>query len=166
MPSDKDLQKVKQLLDVAEINLRQAKNILFVAELSGKAKNLSTTESDVVEGVFSGDAMVDGDNKSYPVPANYASKSKLVAGDILKLTILADGTFLFKQIGPVKRKKLVGELVEISDNEFVVKSGESEYRVLPASITYFKAKAGDKITILAPESEISEWAAVENIIES
>ena len=31
--------------------------------------------------------MIGPDGKNYPVPANYASKSKLIEGDILKLTI-------------------------------------------------------------------------------
>jgi hypothetical protein len=87
-----------------------------------------------------------------------------VAGDILKLTILDDGSYLFKQIGPVARKKLTGILKELSDGKFVVESGAVEYRVLPASVTYFKIKAEDKLTILVPEAEESVWAAVENII--
>ncbi|MEJ0073033.1 MAG: hypothetical protein WDN27_03050 [Candidatus Saccharibacteria bacterium] len=44
------------------------------------------------------------------MPANYASKSKLVQGDILKLTIADDGAFLYKQIGPIARKQVVGAL--------------------------------------------------------
>ena len=54
--------------------------------------------------------MVGSDGKNYPVPANYASKSKLVQGDILKLTIADDGAFLYKQIGPIPRKQVVGKL--------------------------------------------------------
>ena len=57
----------------------------------------------VIEGVFDGQNMVGSDGKTYPVPANYASKSKLVQGDILKLTIAEDGAFLYKQIGPIPR---------------------------------------------------------------
>ena len=41
----------------------------------------------VVEGVFNGQNMIGGDGEEYPIPANYSSKSKLVEGDILKLTI-------------------------------------------------------------------------------
>ena len=99
------------------------------------------------------------------MPANYASKSKLVCGDILKLTILDDGTFLYKQIGPVKRTKLIGELIEIDGGKYVVKTATAQFQVLPASVTYFKASAGDKLTILIPEETTSEWAAVENIIK-
>lgn len=166
MPTEKELEKVKQILDRVETDIRAAKNVLFSSGLASKAKNLSQLDGKVVEGIFDGTGMIDSEGKSYQVPANYASKSKLVSGDVLKLTILDDGTFLYKQIGPVRRKKLVGELVEIDDGKYAVKTDDLEYRVLPASVTYFKAKVGDKLTILIPEESISEWAAVENLIES
>ena len=56
----------------------------------------------IVEGVFNGQIMIGPDGKQYSVPANYASKSKLVEGDILKLTIDKDGSFIFKQISRLK----------------------------------------------------------------
>ena len=166
MPTEKELERVKQLLDAAEASIRQAKNVLFTAELSDMTKDLSNGDSKVIEGVFNGESMVGPDKKIYPVPANYASKSKLVSGDVLKLTILDDGTFLYKQIGPVKRKKVVGELIEVGDGKYIVDTKNAEYQVLPASVTYFKAKSGDKLTILLPEAGVSEWAAVENLLES
>lgn len=165
MPDEKELQTVKQLLDLAENNLRQVKNILFSKEYAKKAEELkSNDDNQVIEGVFDGEKMVAQNKKTYLVPSNYASKSKLVAGDILKLTILEDGSYLFKQIGPVPRKKLTGILKEAADGKFVVVCGAAEYRVLPASVTYFKIKVDDKLTILVPEDAESVWGAVENII--
>lgn len=166
MPTEKELEKVKQLLDHAEADIRAAKSVLFKAELSSKAKSLSSLPGRVIEGVFDGQAMIGPSEKSYQVPANYASKSKLVSGDILKLTMLDDGTFMYKQIGPVKRIKLIGELLEIDNGKYAVKTDEAEFQVLPASVTYFKAKPGDKLTILVSEENVSEWAAVENLLES
>lgn len=167
MTETKDLSKIKQLLDAAEANLRQVKEILFSAELSKKASSLTHGDSSkIIEGVFNGEAMVGPDEKHYPVPANYASKSKLVCGDILKLTILEDGSFLYKQIGPVKRIKIIGELGEEIDGRFRVKCDDKNYNVLPASVTYFKARPGDKLTVMVPEDGAVEWAAVENLYES
>ena len=166
MADDKDLEKIKQLLDVAENNIRQAKSILFVSELGKRAARLDEVEDGkIVEGIFNGDGMIGPRKKQFPVPANYASKSKLIPGDLLKLTILPDGSFVFKQIGPVPRKKVVGLLQEIGEGKFIVRVGEKEYSVLSASITYFKAENGDKLTIIVPEENESEWAAVENLIE-
>ena len=105
--------------------------------------------------------MVGSDSKTYPVPANYASKSKLVQGDILKLTIADDGSFLYKQIGPIPRKQIVGTL-KLENGHYFVEVGEKNYRVLLASVTYFKAKPGDQVSVNVPEDETTaEWAALE-----
>src|SRR5690606_9116322 len=114
----------------------------------------------IIEGVFAGQNMVGSDGKTYPVPANYASKSKLVQGDILKLTIAEDGAFLYKQIGPVARKQVIGVLSQ-KDGHYTVNHDGKDYRVLLASVTYFKAKPGDQVSINIPEDGNAEWAALE-----
>jgi hypothetical protein len=105
--------------------------------------------------------MVGSDGKSYPVPANYASKSKLVQGDILKLTIADDGAFMYKQIGPIPRKQVVGVLIQENGHYYVDVNGR-KLRVLLASVTYFKAKPGDQVSVNIPEDDShAEWAALE-----
>lgn len=119
----------------------------------------------VIEGVFDGQKMVGPDGRQYAVPANYASKSKLVEGDLLKLSITEKGAFIFKQIGPTARRRLLGVLERSPlSTDFNVRVGERKYRVLTASVTYFRGKDGDEVTILVPENEESKWAAVENIL--
>ena len=51
-----------------------------------------------VEGKFDGTFMVANDGKMYPVPMNYASKTKLIPGDMLKLRIMEDGKLIYKVI--------------------------------------------------------------------
>ena len=115
----------------------------------------------IIEGVFDGQNMVGSDGKTYPVPANYASKSKLVQGDILKLTIAEDGAFLYKQIGPIPRKQVVGAL-KLENGHYFVSVGDRDFRVLLASVTYFKAKPGDQVSVNVPEDDsTAEWAAIE-----
>ncbi|HET6924699.1 MAG TPA: hypothetical protein VFH39_02635, partial [Candidatus Saccharimonadales bacterium] len=90
-----------------------------------------------------------------------ASKSKLVQGDILKLTISQDGSFLYKQIGPVPRKQVVGTL-KLENGHYLVEVGQKQYRVLLASVTYFKAKPGDQVSVNVPEDDSNaDWAALE-----
>ena len=126
---------------------------------------LSDPNGKVIEGFFNGEGMIDSEAKKYPVPANYASKSKLVSGDALKLTILQNGTFIFKQTGPIDRDRRVGILkINKSGKPTVITEKKDNYEVLPASITYFKAKTGDKLTILVPKDKKSKWAAVESIL--
>ena len=120
----------------------------------------------VVEGVFDGMGMVGDDGKSYLVPPNYASKSKLVEGDMLKLTIGARGNFIYKQIGPIERQRIIGTLAyDQETGQYLVVAGGRSWKVLKASITYFKADAGDEAVILAPKNAPSKWAAVENVIK-
>jgi hypothetical protein len=108
-------------------------------------------------------ASYDGpDGKNYPVPANYASKSKLIEGDLLKLTIADDGSFLYKQIGPVARHQVIGTLLQ-HDGAYFVEVAGHEYRILLASVTYFKVHVGDQVSIVIPEdNRDAVWAAVES----
>ena len=120
----------------------------------------------IIEGIFDGKGMVGPDGKEYPIPPNYASKSKLVEGDLLKLTVTPTGAFIFKQIGPIERDRKVGALTHDREvDEFAVIVGDKKYRVLKASITYFRGADGDEAVILTPKHSPSKWAAVENVIK-
>lgn len=120
----------------------------------------------VVEGVFDGERMMGTDGIKYNVPPNYASKSKLVEGDVMKLVIKEDGTFIYKQIGPVERQRVVGKLAmdDYSNYAMMGEDGMS-YRILTASVTYFKGEPGDEVVGLVPKGQKVSWAAVENIIK-
>ncbi len=166
-----------QMIDAAEKNIQSAKQLLkemmggpvtkaSLAQFAEKAGSLSVSEGGkVIEGVFDGQNMIGPDKKQYPVPANYASKSKLIEGDVLKLTIADDGSFIYKQIGPMERKKMLGMLLVDEKGDFKVLAEGKPYKVLLASLTYFKAEAGDEVTIVVPETGVAEWAAVENVIK-
>lgn len=172
-----NLALLSQMIESAEKNLQTAKQLLRevmggapmrpAADLTARAASLSVSGGGkVIEGVFDGQNMLGPDGKQYPVPANYASKSKLVEGDVLKLTISDDGSFIYKQIGPTDRKKMLGMLVQDDRGDFRVLAEGRPYRVLLASLTYFKAEPGDEVTIIVPEAKPEVvWAAVENVIK-
>ncbi|MCC7543369.1 hypothetical protein IT415_01510 [bacterium] len=126
-------------------------------------QNSEATAGKIIEGVFDGQNMMGPGDKTYPVPANYASKSKLVEGDILKLTISEDGSFIYKQIGPIERKKLIGKIT-LQDGTYMVEAGGKLYHVLFASVTYFKAQPGDEVTVVIPADRVASWAAIEAVI--
>ncbi len=125
----------------------------------------SSSNSRVIEGVFDGIHMVGEDGKQYLVPPNYASKSKLVEGDLLRLVVTDNGRFIFKQRGPIERQRLMGVLTynDQTDEWSVVADGR-KFRVLTASVTYFKAQPNDETVILVPSGNPSSWAAVENVV--
>lgn len=162
--ADKQIKRLRSLIQEAETNLSAAVELL--TSLVGDDEKIAAVAQEdnigkVIEGVFDGQNMVGSDAKTYPVPANYASKSKLVQGDILKLTIADDGTFLYKQIGPIPRKQVVGSL-NLENGHYFVTVGERSFRVLLASVTYFKAKPGDQVSVNVPEDDsTAEWAALE-----
>ena len=161
---EKQIKRLRALIQEAETNLAAATELLI--SLVGDDEKVAPVSQEenlgkVIEGVFDGQNMVGSDGKVYPVPANYASKSKLVQGDILKLTIADDGTFLYKQIGPIPRKQVVGTL-KLENGHYYVSVGDKDFRVLLASVTYFKAKPGDQVSVNVPEDdEAAEWAALE-----
>jgi len=175
MKSEK-LKVVATLLANAETNLGQARELLKDF-LNGNEDSVaysrpptlsvspSSAQSDdkVIEGVFDGESMLDQDMKKYSVPPNYASKSKLVFGDRLKLIVNEDGKFTFKQIGPVERTYTTGILVR-DGNQFKVAVGEKLLKVLPASVSYYRAELGDQVAIIIPADLECEWATIENII--
>jgi hypothetical protein len=170
---------VKELLDTAFLSLQNARKVM--AEVTGSITELGVENFSkqalaaagsmdmapegerIIEGVFNGQEMIGSDASSYPVPVNYASKSKLVSGDHLKLTIKADGRFLYKQIGPIDRKYIVGPLT-YEEGQYQVLTEGKIYKVLLASVTYFKAEVGDEITVIIPSNQETEWAAIDAVL--
>ena len=163
---EKQVKRLTSLIQEAETNLAAAKELLI--SIIGDDGTVVTPKSSiddvtgkVIEGVFDGQVMVGPDGKNYPVPANYASKSKLLEGDVLKLTIADDGSFIYKQIAPVPRKQVIGTLVQ-HDGAYYVEVGGQEFRILLASVTFFRLHEGDQVTIIIPEDATdATWAAVE-----
>ncbi len=177
MDKTANLALVMQMIEAAEKNIQSAKQLLresggvspvrsSTSAVFEKAHSLASSSGDkIIEGVFDGQNMIGPEGKQYPVPANYASKSKLVEGDMLKLTIAEDGSFIYKQIAPVERRKIMGLLMQDEKGDYKVIADGKSYKVLLASLTYFKADAGDEVTIVVPQDTDSEWAAVEHVIK-
>ena len=170
---DDKLLQIQKLLDAADGNLSSARTMMREltsddmqpVDMDKKLEGLTTSEEGkVVEGVFNGEAMVGPDGQTYPVPANYASKSKLLEGDTLKLTIAEDGSFVYKQIAPIDRRNAVGTLALVDGNYTISAEGKS-YKVLTASVTFYKAEPGDQVTITIPKDHDATWAVLENVIK-
>ena len=179
---EESLSLVKEILENTQANIKRTlellneKNVDHAVLLSslqnakvatqGLSQDLSGKER-IIEGVFNGEKMIGPDGVEYNVPSNYASKSKLVEGDILKLTIAGNGSFIFKQIGPIERKQIVTNLAkdEMSGDWYAIDE-KNRWKLLTASVTYFHSQAGDEVVIIVPQDGVSSWAAVENVIKS
>jgi len=171
--SDQKYTIVLSILHEMRDKIRAAIEVLEGAGVTSRSatheysSHTSTPQTaNVVECVFNGQHMIGPDGKEYTVPANYASKSKLVEGDGLKLTITAEGRFIYKQIKPIERKRIVGTLVyNHESHQYRVAFEGKEWHVLTASATYYKGEEGDEVVLLVPAVGESSWGAVENIMK-
>lgn len=175
--SDDNLLQIQELIDSAMSSLKTAGSLLREVtgvtdsskeRLSTKASSMgmasyASTTAKVVEGIFDGQNMVDSEGQTYPIPANYASKSKLVEGDGMKLSITDEGKFIYKQIAPVERRTMIGVLIQ-EDGQYKVLAEGKAYRLLLASVTFYRAEIGDQVTIIVPKNGQVAWGAVEAVI--
>lgn len=163
------IQALRDMILNAERTIQGAKAMLLQIEGKKKTgrpkKSDDDTEGVVIEGTFDGQIMLGTDGKQYPVPANYASKSKLVEGDMLKLTITPDGSFIYKQIGPIERRHAIGIVSQDENGNYHIVVDGEPFRVLLASITYFRAEPGDEVAVMMPRDLTASWVAIENILQ-
>lgn len=164
------IQALRDMIMNAERTIQGAKSMLL--QLEGKKKSgrpkkaeAGDEEGTVVQGTFDGQFMTGTDGKQYPVPANYASKSKLVEGDMLKLTITPDGSFIYKQIGPAERRHAIGIVTQDERGNYQIVADNQVYRILLASVTYFKLAPGDEVAILLPRDLDATFAVIENVLQ-
>lgn len=167
-----DLKRIKVILDKLEKFdplQEEAAEILYEVEKTINPQWLKTYDDDntqVIEGIFDGYFMLGSDQKKYPMPLNYASKTKLVPWDKLKLRILADGKLIYKLIEPVERKHQKARLSLTDDNKPIAITDEGQtYFLNHAAITYFKGKAGDDLYIVTNIDGTGGFAAIEAVIK-
>ena len=185
LPADaaqEQLDIVREILENTQASIRKALELLKEQDVDNESlisslRQIQAASSGtapraedhgrVIEGVFNGEKMIGSDGQEFNIPANYASKSKLVEGDLLKLTIAGDGSFIYKQIGPIDRQQLVGMLVKNeSTGDWYAMSDGKRWRLLTAAVTYFHGQPGDEAVIQVPINSKSTWAAVSNIIKN
>ncbi len=121
----------------------------------------------VVEWVYDGYFMIGSDEKKYPVPMNYSSKTKLIPGDVMKLRVLPDGKLVYKLIWPAPRSYIKATLSRSDENKYIAITDEWQvYQLNQAAITFFKWKPGNELSIIInPESTV-DMAAIEAIISN
>jgi hypothetical protein len=169
------LQALQELINNAERSLCHAKNLVshLTPKTPKKVDILEDTEGhvykhgadQVIEGIFDGQDMIGADKKTYPVPANYASKSKIVEGSKLKCTIKSDGSFQYKIIKEGAFSTSTGTIIRDGDH-FIVVSQDGMYQLLPAAVTYIRARVGDRVAIRIPKVQKPTYAAIEARIPS
>lgn len=167
-----DLKRVKIVLnklakfdpkDTDSLSDKELEDTIWTSDL----KAYKEDDIQVVEWKFDGYFMIWADQKKYPVPLNYSSKTKLVPGDVLKLKILDNGQFIYKLINPVERKHIRATLSTTEDNKYTAITDDGKtYFLNQAAVTFFKWRPGDELYILTNEKEDWWFAAIEAVIKN
>ncbi len=148
--------------DPESLNDKELEDTIWTGDL----KSYKEDDIQVVEWKFDGYFMIGADQKKYPVPLNYSSKTKLVPGDVLKLKILDNGQFVYKLINPVERKHIRATLSMTEDNKYTAVTDDGKtYFLNQAAVTFFKGKPGDELYILTNEKDDGGFAAIEAVIK-
>lgn len=154
------LNKLKKLVDAAERALDSAKDVM---EAIMERKDYKSMPG--VEGKYDGKYIIASDGSKHEVPSNYAAKSRLVYGDILKI-IEEDGKKVFKQIEKVARKNLEG-VVTKKEGKWHVLTEAGSHLLLDRAIEFNQVKLKDLIDVVLPESNLSApFAAFNKVVKS
>lgn len=175
MTNDDKIKALRDLIVTAQWSINSAKKILqsllgednqSELDFSEEMNWLSTydsTESKVIEGVFTGEGMLGTDGNMYPVPQNYASKSLLVQWSKLKATIDRNWRIKYKIISEIPFTTLIWVITK-NGEKYQIATEAKSYNVLVAAITFHKCAIGDTVTIRIPEWKDATYAVIEAII--
>ena len=176
MENKKTIEAIRDFIMTAEKSIKNANKLLKTvleqewislnSPVTLDASDMNSYMSDdakIIEGVFTWEEMLGSDGNKYPVPVNYASKSKLVQGDKLKLSIAGNGKMLYKQIAPIERETKAGLLIKEKEKFQVIADGNT-YDLLTAAVTHFKAEVGDNISVIIPAWKAATFAAIDMVL--
>ena len=170
--AEMQLKRVKLTLDqLSAFNPENPESLAaYLEEAKAKSpeelKNYQEEDAEVVEGIFDGYYMDGADQKKYPVPMNYSSKSKLIPGDVMKLKILPEGKLVFKLIKPAERKHLRAILSKTEDNKFTANTDDGKiYFLNQAAVSFHAGTPGDELYIIVNDKDEAMFAAIEAIIK-
>lgn len=142
----KKYENIKNLLQSALNQIEKVQNAIENLEQEDRRTHYQNIPG--TEGVFDGQYLVAQDGRKTEVPANYAAKSKLVYGDILKV-FTDSGRQIFKQIDRVERKKIEGVLAK-KEGKWYLLADSGSYKISDASAEYNKAELNDRASALIP----------------
>jgi hypothetical protein len=155
--NNSSIDKLRSLIEKMEKDLRYAKSVLNELEKQGKP---DYSQVPGITGTFDGYYLVTETGEKLEVPANYAAKSRLVFGDILKV-VEEDGKQLFKQITKVPRKKLEA-VANKKEGKWYALAEAGSYKISDIAADFNALQVNDKITILIPmDNQGAPFAALD-----
>lgn len=114
---------------------------------------MTTQKTQYDFGIYNGKYVVCGDKK-WTVNENYASKSAIIDGDRLDVTYTPGAYPQFKVVDRVFRRFVLAKIV-CRDGRIYAQCEGKNYRILGATITFYRLKLGDIVM-----AEIAEKGSV------
>ncbi len=139
------IQLLRQALSAASSSLKLASQLL------GEIEKTGSSEMPGLVGKYDGRFMVTAAGKKYPVPDNYSAKTRLIYGDLLKMTEGPTGR-QFKLVEKLSRVEVETQLA-VKDGQFEALGKDGSYRLLQSAVKYWGGEEGDKTKVLLPEGE-------------
>lgn len=166
-----DLKKVRYIVEKIknwDSNIDDINDDWKLQELASRLLSYDDEDTTkVIEWVYDGYFMIWSDEKKYPVPLNYSSKTKLVPWDVLKLRIMQDGKLIYKLIWPCQKKYIKANLTKAEDSKYYAVTDEWEtYYLNQAAVTFFKWKPWDELSIIVNAEWTWTYAAIEAVISN
>jgi len=155
------IQELAAKLEQIELALSSAQKLLN--KLENNYLKVDYTQIDGIVGSYDGKYLTTKDGSKYEVPANYAAKSKLVFGDVLKM-IEENGKQLFKQIEKVRKERVEGILTK-KDGEWFLLTDRGSYKVLEAAALYHNAQLNSQATAYLPADNMDAPFAALDAVE-
>lgn len=159
----KKYENVKNLLQSALNQIEKIQNIIDNMEREERKAHYQSIPG--TEGVFDGQYLVAQDGRKTEVPPNYAAKSKLVYGDILKV-FTDSGRQIFKQIDRVERRVIEGVLTK-KEGKWYLLSDVGSYKISDASAEFNSAELNDRAVALIPaENTKVPFACLDKVLKN
>ena len=155
------IQELTGRLEQIESTLNSARKIL--KRLETEYLKVDYTQIEGIVGKYDGKQLITEAGEKYEVPSNYAAKSKLVYGDILKL-IEEDGKKLFKQIERVRKERVEGILTK-KDGEWFLLTDRGSYKVSEAAAKFQNAQLNSQATAYLPADNMDAPFAALDVVE-
>jgi len=158
----KKYENIKNLIQASLNHMEKVKNAIDLMEQEERKAHYQNVPG--TEGVFDGQYLIAQDGRKTEVPANYAAKSKLVYGDILKV-FTDSGKQIFKQIDKVERICVEGVLAK-KEGKWCLLTNEGSYKISDVSAEFNGAELNDKALALIPkENPKVPFAALDKVIK-
>lgn len=147
----------REIEAVALENLKRQRDEIDQKMREIEEKRVGGVRADSVIGYFDGAYLLGEDGRTYPVPANYISKSQLLDGDKLRLYL---GDMIYKQIERVPRKTIFAVYIGF---EMVADADGKEYNIVKSSVSYHRLVVGCEVICDVKDSPDAKFAAIKGV---